>query len=100
MSNKDIETNINENTEKSETPKKKNIVHERCSYLVFFLGRPVCFFGGCGSFFISFSIRRMASDASREKTAAIWTRALTESLVWACSMKEIYVSESPERPAS
>ncbi len=27
MSNKDIETNINENTEKSETPKKKNIVH-------------------------------------------------------------------------
>ena len=25
--NKDIETNINENTEKSETPKKKNIVH-------------------------------------------------------------------------
>ena len=27
MSNKDIETNINENREKSETPKKKNIVH-------------------------------------------------------------------------
>ena len=27
MSNKDIETNTNENTEKSETPKKKNIVH-------------------------------------------------------------------------
>ena len=27
MSNKDIETNVTENTEKSETPKKKNIVH-------------------------------------------------------------------------
>ena len=52
--NKDIETNTNENTQKSETPKKKNIVHERCSYLVFFLGRPVCFFGGCGSFLIYF----------------------------------------------
>ena len=25
--NKDIETNTNENTQKSETPKKKNIVH-------------------------------------------------------------------------